>query len=120
MADRLLLSSWGEVVRGREERALEVFNETLGYYGRLQQEGRIESFDVVLLSPNGGMDGYIEVQGSAEQLAAVREDDEFRRRVVDATLVVDDFKIVDGVCNEGVAANIALFQEAIAKVAQPA
>ena len=120
MAQAGLFIGWGAPVPGREAKGLEVFNDGVEYWGRLQQEGRIESFDVVLLSPNGGMDAYIEVQGSAEQLAAVPEDDEFPRRVVDATLVVDDFKIVDGVCNEGVAANIALFQEAIAKVAQPA
>ncbi len=28
MADRVLFIGWGETVRGREERALEVFNET--------------------------------------------------------------------------------------------
>ena len=53
MADRVLFISWRMVVRGREERALEVFNEALGLYGRMQQEGRIERFDVVLLEPNG-------------------------------------------------------------------
>ena len=41
MADRVLFITWGEVVRGREERALEVFSESLGFYGRLQQDGRI-------------------------------------------------------------------------------
>ena len=40
MADAGLFIGWGEVVRGRETEALEVFNETLGYYGRLQEEGR--------------------------------------------------------------------------------
>ena len=52
MADRLLFIGWGPPVRGREERALEVFNESVGLYGRLQQDGRIDSFDVSLLRPN--------------------------------------------------------------------
>ena len=52
MADRVLFIGWGTPVRGREERALEVFNESLGLYGRMQQEGRIESFDVTLLGAN--------------------------------------------------------------------
>ena len=54
MADSGLFIGWGEVVRGREERALEVFNETIAYYGQLQADGRIESFEPCLLEPHGG------------------------------------------------------------------
>ncbi len=89
MADRMLFVGWGEPVRGREERALEVFNDAMGILGRMEQEGRIERFDVVLLQPNGELGGYIELLGSMEQLAALQEDDEFRRLIVDGQLVVD-------------------------------
>jgi hypothetical protein len=118
MADRLLFLNWGSPVRGMEERSVEVFNEALGYYGRLQQEGRIESFEVVLLSPNGGLNGYMELRGSAAQLAAVREDMAFRRILVDAGMIVDDLRITDGYCNEGVAEAMGIFQEAVAGVPQ--
>ena len=120
MADRVLCIAWGQTRAGREERGLEVFNEALGLYGRMQQEGRIEKFDVVLLSPNAELGGYIELHGSAEQLAAVKEDDDFRRNAVDATLVVETFRHIDGVVNEGVAREIELYQEAIGKVPQSA
>jgi hypothetical protein len=120
MADRVLFVSWGEVVRGREERALEVFNEVLGLYGRMQQEGRIERFDVVLLEPSTGLGGYIELHGSAEQLARVVEEDDWRQAIADSTLVVDDVKIGRGATNEGVAREIATYQAAIAKVPQSA
>ncbi len=118
MADRMLMISWGEVVRGREERALEVFNESVGLYGRLQQEGRIEGFDVALLLPNDGIDGYFQLQGSAEQLAAVKEDERFKRAMIDASLIVEHFSITDGYCNEGVAQQMGMWQEAIEKVPQ--
>jgi hypothetical protein len=36
MADEALFIGWGEVVRGRERKAVEVFNESLQYYGQLQ------------------------------------------------------------------------------------
>jgi hypothetical protein len=120
MADRMLFIGWGAAVRGREERSLEVFNEAVGLYGRLQQDGRIESFDVVLLEPNGDLAGYIELHGSAEQLATVRQREDFRRMLVDAALIVEDIRIIEGATNGGVAADIALFQEAIAKVPQTA
>jgi len=58
MADRVLFISWGTAVRGREERGLEIFNEAVGILGRMQEEGRIEKFDVVLLDPNGELNGY--------------------------------------------------------------
>ncbi|HLM84630.1 MAG TPA: hypothetical protein VK272_00425 [Solirubrobacteraceae bacterium] len=120
MADRVLFIGWGMSVRGREERGLEVFNEAIGFYGRMQQEGRIEKFDVVLLAPNTDLGGYIELQGSAEQLAALRESEEFRRTLADASLIVDDMRQIEGFTNEGVAREMALYQESIARVPQNA
>jgi hypothetical protein len=118
MADRLLFLSWGSPVRGMEARSVEVFNEALGYYGRLQQDGRIEAFEVVLLAPNGRLNGYVELRGTAAQLAAVREDVMFRRILVDASMIVDDLRMADGFCNEGVAEAMGIFQEAVAGVPQ--
>ena len=119
MADRCLMITWGEVVRGREERALECFNDTLGYYGRCQQEGKIETFSTVLCAPNGGrLDGYVCVEGSARQMADLREDREFQRLAAEATTIVENFAITNAFCNEGVAEQIQLFQEASSKVPQ--
>ena len=117
MADRILFVGWGATIPGREERALEVFTEGMAFYGRCQQEGRIESFDVILLEPHGGgLAGYVELRGSAEQLAVLREDEGFQRLQVDASLIVDELGVIGGVVNEGVAEQMAIFGEAIAKV----
>ena len=119
MADRILFVGWGATITGREERALEVFNASIGFYGRCQQEGKIESFDVILLEPHGGgLAGYVELHGSADQLAAIRENEEFRRLVLDAQLIVEDVGIIAGFANEGVARQIEMFREAIAGVPQ--
>jgi hypothetical protein len=118
MADRLLFISWGTAVRGREARGLEVFNEAMGMLGRMQQEGRIESFDVALFEPNGDINGYVAIHGSAEQIAAVRQDEEFLRRTADTVLIVDGFRHIGGYINEGVARQLALYQEATDKVPQ--
>jgi len=118
MADRVLFIGWGTPVRGSEERGLEVFNETLGLCGRMQQDGRIEGFDVMLFQPNGNLNGCITILGGAAQLAAVRDDQEFQRSMVAASLIVDDLQMIDGFTNEGVAQEMALYQEAIAKVPQ--
>jgi hypothetical protein len=118
MADRMLFIGWGTPVRGREEHGLEVFNEAIGLYGQMQQKGRIEKFDVVLLGPNAGLNGYIELYGSAEQLAAVRESEDYRRTLANASLVVDDLRQIDGFTNEAIAQQMALYQESIAQVPQ--
>lgn len=120
MADRVLFISWGTAVRGLEARGLEVFNGALGLLGRMQQEGRIEGFDVVLLKPNAGMAGYVQVKGSAEQLAALREDSEFIGSTLDAQLIVDDLRHIDGYANAGVATQMARYQEAVGRVPQRA
>jgi hypothetical protein len=86
----------------------------------MEQEGRIEGFDVVLLAPNAELGGYITIRGSAEQIAAMREDAEFQRNTVDAQLCVENIRHIEGYTNEGVAGQIAMFQEGIAKVPQRA
>ena len=118
MADRLLFIGWGTPVRGREERALEVFNDSMGFYGRLQQEGRIDSFDVTLLSPNAVLNGYIELKGTAAQMAALQEDEEFMRITADASLIVEELNVIPGYANQGVATQMGIYAEAIAKVPQ--
>jgi len=118
MADRMLFIGWGTPVRGLEERGLEVLSDALGLLGRLQQEGRIESFDVALLAPNGSLNGYIEVHGTGEQINAMREDEEFRRNTADAALIVDDLRHIEGYSNEGVARQLEVWRAAIGNVPQ--
>jgi hypothetical protein len=120
MADRVLFIGWSSPVRGREERGLEVFNEAIGLCGRMQQDGRIEKFDIVLLGPSGDLNGYIELHGSAEQIAAVHEDGEFRQNTVDASLVVEGLRHIDGYTNDEVARQMAMYRESIARVPQTA
>jgi hypothetical protein len=120
MADRILFIGWKAPTRGLEERAVESFNDAIGLYGRMQQEGRIESFNVALLHLNPDLGGYLQLNGTAQQLAAVREDEEFRRHLIEAALVVDELRMTDGVTNQGVAENMTMYNEAVAKVPQKA
>ena len=117
MADAGLFIGWGEVVRGREDRALDVFNETLELYGQMQSDGRIEGMDVTLLDAHGGeLGGFFLVHGSAEQCAALQYDEEFRRAVIDASLIVDDVGVVPAATGEGVGPEMAMYGEAVGKL----
>ena len=117
MTDRALFVGFGAPVRGREERAIEVFGEFVEMFGRMQSDGRIEGMDVALLDPHGGeLGGFFMVHGSADQCAALGNDEEFRRACVDATLIVDNFGVVPAATGEGVGQEMAMYNEAVAKV----
>jgi hypothetical protein len=114
MADAGLFIGWGEIVRGREERAVEVFNETVGYYGRLQEEGRIESFELAFLQPHGGdLAGFGLLRGSEEQMDAIQHDDEFERLMTRANFIVDKLGIVPAALGEGIARQVNIFESEV-------
>ncbi|HEX8033918.1 MAG TPA: hypothetical protein VF510_08735 [Ktedonobacterales bacterium] len=95
MANAALFIGYGPVVSGREGKALQVFNEAIQYYGRLQQQGQIESFEPVFLEPHGGdLNGFILLRGDRDKLNGVRFTEEFLRLTNRATLVVQNFGIV--------------------------
>jgi hypothetical protein len=117
MADRALFIGFGMPVRGREERALEVFNETVQMYGRMQSDGRIERMDVCLLDPHGGdLGGFFMLHGSEAQCAALTNDEEFRRSMIDAGLIVENLGVVPAVVGEGVGPEMEKYAEAVRKV----
>src|SRR6266480_2700127 len=110
MADAALFTGWGAPVRGRELKGLEVFNEALAFWGRQQESGAIESFEVTLLSPHGGdLGGFILAKGSEEQIAAVRVSDELARLNTRAAQIVENFGVVDAAVDDGVGEQISLY-----------
>ena len=117
MADRALFIGFGAPVRGREERAVAVFNEFVGMFERMASDGRIESMDVTLLDPHGGdLGGFFMVHGSEAQCAALPNDEDFRRAMIDAALIVDNFGVVPALTGERVGREMGLYTEAVAKV----
>jgi hypothetical protein len=117
MADQALFIGFGAPVRGREERAIEVFNEFVGMFGRLQSDGRIEGMDVCLLSPHGGeLGGFFMVHGDEAQCSSLVNDEAFRRAVIDATLIVENFGVVPARTGEGVSTEMGMYAEAVRKV----
>jgi hypothetical protein len=101
MANAALFIGYGPVVPGRAAKALQVFNEANQYYGRLQQQGQIESFEPVFLEPHGGdLAGFILLRGDRDKLNGVRFTEEFLRLTNRATLVVQNFGIVSAFIGE--------------------
>jgi hypothetical protein len=118
MAGEALFLGWGPVVRGREQTALKVFQETLEYYGRLQQAGQIESFEPVLVAPHGGdLAGFVLLRGERGKLDEIRSSDEFERAVTRAASVVDNVGVVHAFTGEALGQAMGRFQAASADLA---
>ena len=119
MSDRAVFIGFGEPARGREERAVEVFNQFVGLLSRMQSDGLIESWDVCLLDAHGGdLGGFFMARGDAAQCAALADDEEFRNAAADATLIVDRFGYVQARTGEAIGAEMGRYAEAVARVGQ--
>jgi len=117
MADAAIFIGWGTPVRGREAKAVEVFNESVQYWTGLQQQGHIESFEVALLEAHGGeLNGFALLRGSREQLAEVRTSEDFRRHVTRAQLIVENIGVVGANLGQGLADQMALYQAQVSEL----
>ena len=112
MAGEALFIGWGAVVRGREKQSLQVFQESMEYYGKLQQDGQIDGFDVCLLAPHGGdLDGFVILRGDRQKLAQIRFSDEFERLLVRASAIIDRLGVVPAYSGEALAQQMGVFQQ---------
>ena len=113
MSDSALFVGWGQPVRGRETRSLDVFNDAVTYYGERLQDGSIESFDPVLLNPHGGdLQGFFLIKGSADGLATMMASEEFQRLHVRAAMIVENLGIIEAFVDEGVLTQLDYFSDA--------
>lgn len=92
------------MVDGREKRALELFNKSMHYLRGLQEEHRIECFDVAVLPSNDrDLRGFILMRGTAEQIDSVGDDEEFQRLFSDVQVVVDRVTFLNAFVDETLA-----------------
>jgi hypothetical protein len=113
MAGEALFLGWGPVVRGREQQALQVFQETIAYYGQLQQEGKLDSFEPVLVAPHGGdLAGFVLLRAERAKLDEIRSGEDFERLLVRAAAVVDNVGAINASTGESLAQGMSRFQAA--------
>lgn len=114
MADRILFLGWNRSVTGREQQALKLFEKGMEFFGKLQTDGRIESFEPVLLSAHGGdLNGFVMLRGDAEKLSDVRQDDTFINFAIEANHCLEDFGVILGYIGEGLTDSFARYSELI-------
>lgn len=103
MANSAIFVGWNRSVAGREQQAMDLFMKAMEYYGNLQNNGKIESFEPVVLSNHGGdLNGFVLIRGDAAKLDEVRREDTFRNFSIEANFCLENFGVIDGYIGDGV------------------
>ena len=114
MAEAALCTVWGDPIPGREKQALNVYNEAMQYWAGLQQEEKIERFDVTVLVFSGGdMAGLLVVRGTAEQIDSGRLSKEFQQYIARGQLVASHLSVARAYVDEGLAQFMGWYQKVI-------
>ena len=117
MANALFIG-WGQTARGREQVALQVFNEALEFFGGQQQQGVIEAFEPVALEPHGGdLAGFFVIRGDPDSLARLRSSEGFLRIIQRGSLVVEHMGVVSASVGDELSRQFQLFQEQAGELA---
>jgi len=72
--DAALVTTWGSPVRGREAKAIEVFMETLAFWGKQAAEGHCSEPEPYLSADGSG--GMAIVKGKSDVLMGIATSDE--------------------------------------------
>jgi hypothetical protein len=89
-----------------------VFQETIAFYTKLQEDGRISSFDATLLAPHGGdLAGFLLMHGEQSSLDSIRASEEFVRLLGRAGSVVDNVGVVSAYTGDALGQLMGIFGE---------
>jgi hypothetical protein len=117
MAEMGVFIGWGPPVGGREKKGLEIFNEASEAWAGFEKDGRIESFEVVILYPHGGdLTGFALLRGSAEQCDALRASEDFQRLISRANLIAQGLGVVSCALGGSLPAQVALYEQAVGEL----
>jgi hypothetical protein len=109
---------WGIPTRGRERQALDLLKHSItDYLDELVGTGRIERFDTAILKPQSTeLGGFILIQGTRDQLASLRSDQNFARWATQVQLVADKVGLVDAWVGDGLDEAFGLYEDALRKL----
>ena len=87
--------SWGNTVRGREAKSLEVFGKALELAEKEHKAGRIHGHKeyFALDGVSDGIAGFQIIEGELEALSSMRLEDEWRDLMIAANSIVEDFRV---------------------------
>jgi hypothetical protein len=85
-----IVITWGPSVRGREGKSLEVFMESLQFWGKQAADGKIEPPETFIAEDGSG--GMVILRGKSDVLQQLNETDDARKLLSKAQLIVEDLR----------------------------
>jgi hypothetical protein len=99
---------------GREKMGAQHFEEFVQYLGGLQQNGAIQTFDVVFLDTHGGdLNGFVLIKADTAKLDALVSRLEWITHVTRAAFHLDGSGVIRSVTGDKVMARMALWTSLI-------
>jgi hypothetical protein len=116
MANGVLFIGWNRPAPGREQRAMDLFQKSLAYYSKSQSEGKIESFEPVILSAHGGdLNGFFLIKGDIQKLSEFKREDTYIEYVIEAGFCLEGFGVIDGAIGESLTNRLSQWSKLIGK-----
>lgn len=91
MKEQAVFISWGQVPRGREAKAIEVFNQAHEFLKNKKKEGKIRELRIYFNSQSADLAGFMLIAGKPEFL--LDGSGELERLYMQAAAVVDDLSL---------------------------
>jgi hypothetical protein len=103
MANSAIFLGWNRSVAGREQQAMDLFMKVIEYYGQLQSDGKIESFEPVMLANHGGdLNGFVLIRGDEAKLDEVRREEVFLNFSIEAGYCLENFGVIKGYIGDSI------------------
>ncbi len=114
MAHNALFVGWNRAESGRESHAVEHFAEWSAWLGKLQADGKIDSFDIVMLDVHGGdMNGFAVIKGDNAKLNALRNEDEWMDHLARGDRNMAGLGVINAIHGSEIAPQMARIQKYI-------
>lgn len=115
MANRGLFLGWNRPIPGREAGAGEIFQLCIRYFGELQRDEKIESFEPVFLTRHGGdLNGFFLIRGEKTQINELTDTTEFKELMMRVDHVVTGFGIIPTTLGDELVQQIASWKHLVA------
>lgn len=116
MTTNVLFFGWGRSMPGRESLSAQHFKDFSEYLAAQKGQGAIESFEPILLEPNGGgVTGFFLIHGATEQLNKLTSSTEWMRHITRAILHLDHPVLTRGVTGAALMERMGMWTSAIPK-----
>lgn len=88
MEEKILWVSWGQVPRGREAKAMEIFQKAHEFLKMKKKEGQIKNFGIYFNALGADMAGFLLLEAKPDLL--INDSEELEHLYMQAAAVVDD------------------------------